>query len=326
MRCAGNHSCTSCDWAGHGLQGAHCKWDSTCYFRSDGLWLPHANGRCNHTAGRPHVPSPPPPACGAHVCADDSDCSSFANCTWCRDDVPGKKNPMMCGGPPGDSDCGTLPSPPRDPEMVQYMCMGDSVSKGIYPQLSRLAPQWESFHPSSNEGGGCGNTVRGKDCTPLWLRGATAAALHRKWDIVTFNYGLHDLAQDGERQTIAQYRRNLANITATLRGAGGSPRLFWISSTPVPDVPLGPPRNQSDVPLYNAAAADVMTEFDVPIIDLYSFALRHCGNNSHYTSCPGFQKPGNVHFEKAGYAAMASFIYSAIKNASAEPATQAAPL
>ena len=53
--------------------------------------------------------------------------------------------------------------------------------------------------------------------------------------------GLHDLAQDGERQSVAQYRENLANITATLRAVHGSPRLFWISSTPVPNVPLGPP-------------------------------------------------------------------------------------
>ena len=45
-------------------------------------------------------------------------------------------------------------------------------------------------------------------------------------------------------------------------------------------------RNQSDVPLYNAAAADIMAEFDVPTIDLYSFVVRHCGGNPHYTACP----------------------------------------
>ena len=66
-----------------------------------------------------------------------------------------------------------------------------SVSKGIFPQLSRLATSWESVHPSSNEGGGCGNTVRGKDCTPLWLKGdpetPSPSPLGRKWDIITFS-------------------------------------------------------------------------------------------------------------------------------------------
>ena len=114
--CESNASCTSCDWAGHALDGV-CKWASTCYFRSDSLWLPHANGKCNHTAGRPRPPpgppappAPPAPApstCGTHPCSDDSDCSSLPGCTWCRDDVPGKKNPMACGGPPGPEDCGT---------------------------------------------------------------------------------------------------------------------------------------------------------------------------------------------------------------------------
>ena len=150
--------------------------------------------------------------------------------------------------------------------------------------------------------------MRGKDCTPLWLKGdpetPSPSPLGRKWDIITFSKmaapsrfvarsvsltwkvsslqtsvsappryprhlsaihllsairlrysyacddiniyrnvrtGLHDLAQDGERQSVAQFRRNLANITATLRAVNGSPRLFWISSTPVPNVPLGPP-------------------------------------------------------------------------------------
>ncbi len=45
-------------------------------------------------------------------------------------------------------------------------------------------------------------------------------------------------------------------------------------------------RNQSDVPLYNAAAADIMAEFDVPTIDLYTFVVKHCGGNPHYTACP----------------------------------------
>lgn len=105
--CAANSSCTAFDWAGHGTGGTEeeegegeqgCYWDSTCYFRSDGLWLPHVNGKCNHTSGRRHVG--PQPQCPTVTCTDDSDCVSVTNCTWCRDDVPGVGHPQLCGGAP----------------------------------------------------------------------------------------------------------------------------------------------------------------------------------------------------------------------------------
>jgi len=286
--------------------------------------LPHVNGKCNHTSGRRHVG--PQPQCPIVTCTDDSDCVSVTNCTWCRDDVPGAGHPQLCGGPPSPTDCGTLPVAAQYPDKVQYECFGDSVSKGIFKNLSGMVPEWEAFHPSSNEGGGCGNTVRGKDCTPMWLEGSTSTStsrtppVDRKWKIVTFNYGLHDLAQDGERLSTTEYKKNLQNITKVLAAAEGSPTIFWISSTPVPNVALNPARKQSDVPLYNAAAAEVMSSFKIPTIDLYSFVIKQCGNNPHYTSCPGFQLKGNVHFEPAGYQAMASFIIDSIKNATATTA------
>merc|ERR1711948_159103 len=92
-----------------------------------------------------------------------------------------------------------------------------------------------------------------------------------------------------------------------------SGRLFWLSSTPVPNGPLGPPRPQGDVAIYNAAAKEVMDELEIPIIDLYAFVIKQCGGDEHYTSCPGFQKSKNVHFEKAGYEKMAEFIKSSIE-------------
>jgi hypothetical protein len=205
----------------------------------------------------------------------------------------------------------------------RYECFGDSVSKGIFkvlgPMLANatLATVWEPFHPSSNEGGGCGNTMRGKDCTPLWLDGANRSTHDpiRRWDVISFNYGLHDLARDGEYLTVAEYAANLLNITTRLvnapgRQPGTKPKIYWMPSTPVPDVPLSPPRNQSDVPLYNAAAATVMEQFpQIEVIDLYAFVVKACGGNPHYTACPGFQLRGNVHFEAAGWQALADFVF-----------------
>lgn len=261
------------------------------------------------------------PTCPVTLCHDDADCSHLPGCTWCRDEHPGPKG-QTCGGPPGPGDCGTLPGPANHSASLQYECFGDSVSKGIFrvlaPNLTALG--WEPIHPSDNEGGGCGNTLRGKDCTAVWLDGATGTATRpeRVWDVITFNYGLHDLAQDSEFMTLDQYRSNLLNITTTLAAApgrtpGSKPKLFWVTSTPVPNAPLTPPRNQSDVPKYNAVAAEVIAQFpEIVTIDLYAFVLQKCGGNPHYTSCPGFQLPNNVHFEDAGWQEMAALMLKTI--------------
>ena len=88
--------------------------------------------------------------------------------------------------------------------------------------------------------------MRGRDCTGFWLEGANRS-LGRTWDVITFNYGLHDLANDSEFVSLDVYAANLRNITARLLAAPGLKKLFWLSSTPVPDIPLGPPRAQVTV-------------------------------------------------------------------------------
>ena len=50
-------------------------------------------------------------------------------------------------------------------------------------------------------------------------------------------------------------------------------QLFWATSTPVPNARLSPPRKQSDVPVYSAAAAEVMRALRVPTIDMFAFVL-----------------------------------------------------
>jgi len=254
--------------------------------------------------------------CPFKACQDDSDCADSTTCSWCSSPKPGKNNNQTCTGPPSPDDCNVIPGPAEDASKPQYACWGDSVSKGIFSKMKKLLTGWETFHPSSSVGGGCGNVIRGKYCTEFWLNGAGgAAAPARKWDLITFNFGLHDLAQDSEHVSIERYQRNLRNISTVLLDAMEEQhgRLFWLSSTPVPNMTLAPPRSQDDVPTYNAAAKEVMDALNIPIIDVYAFVIEQCGDE-HYTSCPGFQKDGNVHFEGAGYTKMAEFIYNSIQN------------
>lgn len=255
--------------------------------------------------------------CPFKACADDSDCADSPTCSWCSSPHPGKNNNQTCTGPPSPDDCNVLPEAAKDPTKPQYACWGDSVSKGLIGPISKLLDGWETFHPSSQVGGGCGNVIRGKYCKNLWLNGAAgAAAPTRKWDLVTFNFGLHDLAQDSEHVSVRDYKSALRNISSFLQHAVNKEhgRLFWISSTPVPNISLAPPRAQDDVATYNAAAKEVMDHKGIPIIDLYSFVIAQCGGDEHYTSCPGFQQEGNVHFEPEGYSRMAQFIYNSVQN------------
>ena len=328
--CAANASCVSVDWAGDvdlGPKGSVCFPKRYCYFRSDNFYRPHLNGKCNHTCGhKPGAPGPSPgPMCGgepAKICHSDADCEAApSNCSWCRSPAPGKLNIQTCGPPPSPGDCGNVPgSTPSNASTTQYMSVGDSVSKGIFGKLGQMltaAPfWWEIFHPASNDGGGCGNTVRGRDCTDFWLEGANRSD-GREWNVITFNYGLHDLANDSEFVSLGVYQDNLRNITARLLDdAPGLRQLYWLSSTPVPDCTLSPPRAQSDVPKYNAAALEVMKEpafvGKVKIIDLYAFVIKQCGGDPHYKSCAPFQDAAGVHFGKQGYVAMATYIKDAI--------------
>lgn len=83
-------------------------------------------------------------------------------------------------------------------------------------------------------------------------------------------------------------------------------RVYWISTTPVPDTPLVPRRAPDDVRTYNEVAKQVMDEANVTVIDLYAFVTNVCGVD--YTECPGFQIRGDVHFTEHGYTAMARYV------------------
>merc|ERR1711862_639023 len=212
-----------------------------------------------------------------------------ASCSWCNSPKPGKGNKQLCSGPPSADDCGTLPGKNKT-QKLQYASWGDSVSKGIFGQLSGLLTDYESFHPSSNLGGGCGNVVRGKYCTDLWLHGADGDSASRKWDLITFNFGLHDMAVDDEHVSLNAYKRNLRNISSRLLTATASGRLYWLSSTPVPNVKLGPPRPQGDVALYNAAAKEVIDDLGIPIIDYIPLSSRSVAETSTTLHAQAFRR------------------------------------
>ena len=108
--------------------------------------------------------------------------------------------------------------------------------------------------------------------------------------------------ENGSHQVpLAEYERNLRKLVTRLAATGA--KLIWASTTPVPEGKLNPLRRPADVVPYNAAAERIMREKNIPIDDLYSFALARLGQ---------IQKPENVHFTDDGSAKLAEQVASAI--------------
>jgi len=211
----------------------------------------------------------------------------------------------------------------------RMLVIGDSISEGMFPDLhSNMARHnWSLAH---NPGNG-DNTNFGAHCVGSWVGGSSSGGSGgggggaQPWDVISFQFGLHDIAYDEERMSVAQYARQLANITAVLTAvqAQHGTRLLWVKTTPVPTVPMwgpnctdasacmNPARLDADVRLYNAAADAVMSAAvgagaSICTADLYDYVIQQCGGSEGYTSCDGFQLPVNVHFTATGFAALAA--------------------
>ncbi|MBM3882503.1 MAG: DUF4091 domain-containing protein [Verrucomicrobia bacterium] len=179
--------------------------------------------------------------------------------------------------------------------LPRVLLIGDSISIGYtLPVRERLAGI-ANVHRIPENGG---PTTNGLARLDAWLG-------TQRWDVIHFNWGLHDLRiMDNGRQQVAlpQYERNLDQLVQRLKQTGA--RLIWASTTPVPEGKLGTPRCSKDVPRYNEAARKVMDKHGVAINDLYAFALPQLSR---------IQIPTNVHFTKEGSAVLAQPVAEAIQ-------------
>ncbi len=186
--------------------------------------------------------------------------------------------------------------------LPRVLIIGDSISMGYTPFVQKeLAGTAEVIRIGEN-GGPTSNGVAKLD---EWLA-------RSRWDVIHFNFGLHDLKrmEDGAPQvSLDEYEKNLRAIAGKLKQTGA--KLIWASTTPVPEGKVSPPRLPADVPRYNEAALRVMTEIGVAVNDLYAHALANLA---------AWQKPVNVHFNDAGSQGLAAHVAAAIREALPKPA------
>ena len=182
--------------------------------------------------------------------------------------------------------------PEDDPALPRVLLIGDSISIGYtLPVRAELAGKANVHRAPAN----CGPTSRGLEQINQWLGDG-------RWDVIHFNWGLHDLKfVEGKRQVpLEQYEKNIRRLVARLKKTGA--KLIWCSTTPVPKG-CHPPRTDEDVIAYNAVAKKIMDRDGIAIDDLYAFALPQLKE---------IQRPANVHFTPQGSKVLAGQVAKCI--------------
>jgi hypothetical protein len=194
-----------------------------------------------------------------------------------------------------------------DANLPRVLLIGDSISIGYTLPVRKLLEGKANVHRVLTN---CGPTTRGLEQIEQWLG-------DKPWDVIHFNWGLHDLKYMGpagqnladpqaadSRQQVppAEYEANLRKLVQRLKKTGAA--LIWCSTTPVPEGAQG--RLPEDAARYNQIAAGIMEEQGVAINDLYAFAKPRLAE---------IQLPANVHFSPEGSATLAQEVARAIGTA-----------
>jgi acyl-CoA thioesterase-1 len=175
-------------------------------------------------------------------------------------------------------------------ELPRVLIIGDSISIGYTPYVETMLAGKAVVQHNTGNAGTSGNGV--------FLMEAWLDPKGGKWDLIHFNFGLHDLKRmsDGKPQVDPeQYERYLRLFTERLKQTGA--KLVFATTTPVPEGKVNPPRVPADVAAYNEVASRVMKEAGIPIDDLYALAV---ANQAEW------QQPVNVHFTPGGYQGLAA--------------------
>lgn len=192
-----------------------------------------------------------------------------------------------------------------EPGLPRVLLIGDSISMGYTLPVREQLKGKANVHRIPTNGG---PTTNGLKNLATWLGDG-------KWDVIHFNWGLHDLKYIGPDDTnladpkaagsrlqvpVAEYEANLRELVKQLKATKAE--LIWCTTTPVPEGSQG--RVAGDEAPYNAAAAKVMQEAGVTTNDLCSFAK---------TRLSEIQRPKNVHFTDAGSKVLAEQVAKAIE-------------
>lgn len=175
-----------------------------------------------------------------------------------------------------------------DPKLPQVLLIGDSVSRGYTMSVQKKLAGIANVHRAPEN---CGPTANGLKKLPVWLGDG-------KWDVIHFNFGIHDRATP-----LADYEQRLETLVTQLKATGA--KLVWASTTPIP---LDAAKNQTpeSIDERNAVAVKVMKKNGAVIDDLNAWIKPDLAK---------FQNPNDVHFGAPGYDRLAERVAHVIETA-----------
>ncbi|WP_296461153.1 SGNH/GDSL hydrolase family protein [Rubinisphaera sp.] len=189
-----------------------------------------------------------------------------------------------------------------DPALPRVLIVGDSISIGYTPALREILKGKANVHRIPTNGG---PTSRGIESIDNWLGDGN-------WDVIHFNWGLHDIVymtkegvknseQKGQHQVpIEDYEKNLRTLVERMGKTGA--KLIWRNTTPVPENSAY--RVAGEELPYNAVAARIMKEHNIPTDDHHTYVMKHMSE---------VQRPENVHFTQEGSRRLAELAAKAIE-------------
>ena len=183
--------------------------------------------------------------------------------------------------------------------LPHVLIIGDSISIGYTLPARALLQGKVNLHRIPTNGGA---TTKGLSEIDKWLGSI-------KWDLIHFNWGLHDLKFIGKDGTnlvpreaggivqvpLPDYEKNLALLVTRMKKSAR--QLVWRNTTPIP--PGSKARYVGDSVKYNRAAARVMKKHGVPTLDLYTPSKRNMKE---------WMREANVHYFPAGSEALAELV------------------
>lgn len=187
-------------------------------------------------------------------------------------------------------------APIEDKEgLPRVLLIGDSISIGYTVPVRKMLEGKANVHRIPTNGGPTKNGIAKIDA---WLGKG-------KWDVIHFNFGLHDakyMTETTRQVEPDEYEKNLHELVKKMKATGA--KLIWATTTPVPKGDLNPPRKFEDIPVYNKVAEKVMKEEGVVIEDLNAWITPKLAE---------YQNPKDVHYKPQGYEYLAKQVVTAIE-------------
>ena len=173
-----------------------------------------------------------------------------------------------------------------DPALPRVLLIGDSVSRGYTMDVRAALAGRANVHRAPEN---CGSSTRGLKNLPIHVG-------EGKWDVIHFNYGIHDRSADP-----ALYNSNLEQIVAGLEKTGA--KLIWARTTPSASSTNSEHYSPEQCAKVNAIADAVMKRHNIPEDDLCSLVQPRLSE---------LQLTNNVHFNDAGYTVLGNQVAASI--------------